>query len=358
MPIRDPALETWASAIDEFPLGGSRRDQLAALVPFAILAPSSHNSQPWLFKLTGDALELRADRRRRLPVVDPEDRELVISCGAALGYLEAALHNFGYQGAVEVLPDEKEPELLARIGLGGDREVTERDRAMFAAIRKRRTHRLPFSPRPLESDLLTELERIAAENDGWLRIIQLESSRLTLADLICEGDREQMEDPAFREELASWMHPSRTRSQDGMPGWALGLGQVASVVAPMVIRTFDTGNEQAARHRDLALGSPVLAILGTDTDTRRDWLQTGRTLVHILLRAQVDGVAASYLNQPIEVGHLRHKVQALLGHSGFAHLILRMGYPIEDNRKTPRRQVEEVLVEEPATAVTSCGIPR
>ncbi len=206
---------------------------------------------------------------------------------------------------------------------------------------------MPFSPQVLESDLLSELETIAERNDGWFRILQPESSRLTLADLIGAGDREQMDDPAFRQELVSWLHPNRSRSQDGMPGWSHGLGQAESVVLPLVVRTFDTGGGRAARDQELALGSPVLAVLGTSTDTRRNWLQTGRTLVQILLRAQVDGVAASYLNQPIEVPHLRHTVQALLGHSGFAQLILRMGYPIGEDRHTPRRPVEEVLAKAP-----------
>lgn len=85
MATRDAALEIWSSAIDEFPISGTTNQKLGALVRYAVRAPSSHNSQPWLFRVVGDTLELRADRGRRLPVVDPEDRELTISCGAALG---------------------------------------------------------------------------------------------------------------------------------------------------------------------------------------------------------------------------------------------------------------------------------
>jgi hypothetical protein len=66
-------------------------------------------------------------------------------------------------------------------------------------------------------------------------------------------------------------------------------------------------------------------------------------LSHILLRAEVDGVAASFLNQPIEVPELRHKVVALLGQSGCPQVILRMGYPEQQDRRTPRRPASEVM---------------
>ncbi len=51
-----------------------------------------------------DAVELFADRTRALPIIDPDDRELMISCGAALFHLLIAIWHFGYAGAVATLP--------------------------------------------------------------------------------------------------------------------------------------------------------------------------------------------------------------------------------------------------------------
>jgi hypothetical protein len=290
-----------------------------------------------------DTLELRADRHRRLPVVDPDDRELIISCGAALGCIEVALHNFGYEGAIEVVPPGRDPDLLARIRLGEPRAVTPMDRVMFAAIPERRTHRLPFLPRAPNPDVFAALEASGQQQGVWFRILQPESNALTLAELITEGDREQMANPAFREELARWLTPNRSKSQDGMPGWTYGLGPVGSVGIPLIVRTFDTGSGRAAIDRDLASRSSILAVVGTATDNRYDWVQTGRVLIQVLLRATVEGLAASFLNQPIEIPALRLRVAAMLGVSGYPQLILRMGYPTRQDRRTPRRDIIEVL---------------
>jgi hypothetical protein len=113
---------------------------------------------------------------------------------------------------------------------------------------------------------------------------------------------------------------------------------------PLIIRTFDWGKGQAAKDRQLAAGSPVLASLGTAEDTPMAWLSAGQALARLLLRARADGVWTSFLNQPIEVPELRMKLQEVLGTSGFPQLLLRMGYGPEA-QPTPRRPVEEVLIE-------------
>lgn len=342
--MSSPMLETVAHAIDEFPVLGTPAEKLSALVAYAILAPSSHNSQPWLFRIEDDVLELYADRTRGLPVVDPDDRELIISCGAALGCLEVALHHFGYEGNIVLVADPQRPDLLARVELGEMRMPLPREHDLFHAMLTRKTHRFAFSRKVVEAELLDDLELTAATGGVWFEVLQAESRRQALVDLVSEADAVQMADPAFRRELALWMHPNRSRSQDGMPGAAFGYGQLASLAAPFVVRTFDVGGGVAARHRQLAEGSPVLAILGTEGETPQDWIRTGQVLTRILLRAEAVGVAASFLNQPVEVPSLRLRVAALLGRSGFPQLVLRMGHPERPGVPTPRRPAPEVMV--------------
>jgi nitroreductase len=77
------------------PVDGTVADELRAVVDYAVLAPSGHNTQPWQFKVVAETLELWADRRRALPIVDPHGRELTISCGAALAFVRIAIGRWG-----------------------------------------------------------------------------------------------------------------------------------------------------------------------------------------------------------------------------------------------------------------------
>lgn len=347
-----PGADLWHVPPGEYPREGSPAEKLAFCVRYAILAPSSHNSQPWLFRRHGNALELLADRSRALPIVDPEDRELVISCGAALFHLRVALRRFGHAGRVTMLdpPDEHDalslrsvPDHLATIALGEPRPPTRADERLFEAIPERRTNRRPFDPRPVRTALLDDLQEAARAEGAWLAVLERDEARVALADLVAEADREQGADPRFRRELAAWVNPNRSRSRDGMPGYALGMGDLASYVGPVVVRTFDWGEGQAAKDRQLAEGSPALAILGTRGDHPYAWLNAGQALDRVSLRATADGVSASYLNQPIELPDLRSRVTQIAAHDGFAQIVLRLGYG-PDVPPTPRRPLEDVLI--------------
>ncbi|MEW6582895.1 MAG: nitroreductase family protein [Actinomycetota bacterium] len=309
----------------------------------AILAPSSHNTQPWRFALDGDRVELRADRSRRLPVVDPEGRELVISCGAALLTLRVALRSLGWAGVVDVLPGDGDADLLARVGAGGRRPPTGEDEALAAAVAERRTNRAPFEERPLPPPLVEALAA-AARDEGAVLALPAGAGRERLVELVARGDRIQFADRRFRRELAAWTRSNASPARDGIRGDALGIRNLASHALPLVIRAVDAGARQARRDARLAQGSGALAVVCTADDTPAAWLAAGQALGRILLVATRAGVAASFLNQPVEVPELRpHIARAVARPDLTPQILLRLGRPTRSFPAQTRRPVDEVL---------------
>jgi nitroreductase len=355
---KDSQLDSWNILEQDFPPSGSSYyDKLLFLLKYAILAPSGHNTQPWLFRVVDKSIELYADRTRALPVVDPEDRELTISCGAALYHLVLAARHFRYDYSLEIFPSLSidNDDLLARVILEHDSiegKLEEEDK-LFQAITKRRTNRSVYENRDVPDSLLLKLEAAAVNepffstaktglSSVWIHIAKQVEEKNTLADLITEGDNVQLSDKRFRRELASWLHPNRSQSRDGIPGYAFGFSDIMSLIGPFVIRTFDIGERQAAKDRQLASGSPVLLVMGSNTDEPLDWLHTGMVMANMLLLARSECIWASFLNQPIEVPELRPKVREAIYKEGFPQLLLRMGYA-QDVKPTPRRPIEEIL---------------
>ncbi|MCC7288231.1 MAG: nitroreductase family protein [Burkholderiaceae bacterium] len=304
------------------------------LVQAATLAPSSHNTQPWLFRIGGSTIELLADRTRALPVNDPEDRELSISCGCALLNLRIAAAAAGLRAEVLMLPDGSMGDLLARIRVAPI-AAPSLDAELQGAMAERRTYRERFDSTPVDPDVLRSLAEAAASEGATLTVLETPEQRLHAAALVAEGDSVQWANPSWRRELAAWMHPRRR-------GDGLTLPALAVPVAQMVVRTFDMGNGVAAKDRQLADESPVLAVLATAGDTPHDWLAAGQALQRLLLLAVSRGLQASYLNQPVQIASLRPKLQQLTRRPGHAQLLLRLGAPLRALPATPRRPLPDI----------------
>ncbi len=305
---------------------------LDRVITQATRAPSSHNTQPWRFRRSKQGIDLLADRSRALPVNDPEDRELTISCGAALFALRVAAAAEGLQGGITRFPLAEKPDCLARISLKAS-PIDEALAPLAAVLEQRQTERGPFLQQPPGS--LTSLSAAAEQEDAWLLPLDEEAERQALADLVAEGDRRQWADPAWRRELAGWMRPAS--KGDGLT--------VPALLAPVIrtaVRHLDLGKRLAAKDRALALEAPVLALLGTPGDRPADWLRAGEALQRLLLTACRAGIQAGYLNQPLQVAALRPDLQARFKTPGAVQMILRLGRPKQQRAASPRRPLVDV----------------
>ena len=338
------SLAAWSVRADDFPSIGTVADKARFAVRYAILAPSSHNTQPWKFVVTEQHLLVCADRTRSLANIDPFDRELTISCGAALFDLRVAFARFGMPVEIDTFPRAIEPDVLAQVTFpsSGPRLPDLSD--LFDAIVRRATNRGAFRDEAVPEDLIARMTAAAAAEGVDVGFAKSVDERNHVAALIADADRRQFDDPRFRRELASWIHPSR--ADDGMPAFSQGIGPLsdaATPIAAMALRTFDLGNGVAAAHEQLARGSPLLVALSTPRDDPEAWLSAGQGLQRLLLVSETAGYAASYLNQPIEVPELREELAKSTALAGYPQILLRIGRGAP-GRHSPRRPLDDVLL--------------
>jgi hypothetical protein len=298
------------------------------LISTAARAPSVHNTQPWQFQVTGPAVELWSDPRRKLRT-DSIGREMTISCGAALFGLRLAVRSLGYQPAVELLPDPAQLRLLARVAIGAEVPVNELERQMLAAVPHRHTHRGPFAAGPLPAGLLPGLQHDALAEGAELVLIGGGLAYERLAQIVADAARRGNRDPQAEAEVRKWTRDASSTARDGVPATSLTAAPPGRLPRGLLRqRDFDLGRG-LARLTSQADGDFVppaaTAVLLTPGDRRADWLRAGQALQRLLLHAASTWVFASLHTQPLEDPVMRALIRDQLTLPGSPQMLLQLG---------------------------------
>ena len=312
---------------------GSSASRMAWYAAVARWAPSKHNTQPWRFHITADAVEFWGDPTRMLAETDPVQRELVISVGAAVHHACVAARALGHAPQLELTADAA-TGCLARLVERGPHPVTKLDSDLLAAAAGRRTDRGPLDATTLAPSLPFELQSLAGSEGTTLRLVSTPGDRATLAALVERADRLLAQRSDVSAELNRWLREANDPRRDGVPSDHTR-GAAASYRAEFVQRDFSSPDSRPAHDRS-GTDRPLLGVICTDADRPRDWLLAGQALAAVLLRAHLAGANASYLNQPVEVPALRAELRDGLALNGFAQLVIRLGRGAEI-APTPRR---------------------
>jgi hypothetical protein len=315
----------------------------AAVVELARLAPSVHNTQPWLFHAAGDMLTLSRDSARQLAALDPDARQQTISCGAALYLARLALRLQGFGSLVENLSPFGDEKPLVRIRAVPGSPATAAELVLEHAARSRHTQRGIFENKPLPEDLVTAMRDAAQQQGAWIRLLSDSDEQVPLAVLLARAEAAELDDAAYREELETWTHrPPGTG--DGVPPAAVpDTHQRGSTLRLRDFSPTDGGDREVDFEAPPPLAEHVLAIvLGTAGDSVGDWLIAGQALIALLLRAVIDGVQASPMGQVVDQPWSRRRLASELGVVGEPQMVLWVGHAAP-GPDTPRRPVGDIL---------------
>lgn len=333
---------TWTGEVPAF---GSTSEFYQFLVRYAVLAPSTMNTQPWLFRADEQALDIRPDLSRQLPTMDPQGREMIISCGAAAANAEVAARFLGYGLRIE-FSGHPHPSFhpLARLHHRTSRPVEEADHLLFKAIRQRHTVRRPFEPRGIAAGLTRKIMDQAEREGVTVTTADDGAVRLELARLAFDMMEKLSGDTLRAQEAARWRAGWNDSRRDGVP-------QTVLTLAPHeYLCLYLFGGYRAVSRQARSLISqrmvlyPRLLVFSTPDDRPLNWLLTGYAMQYALLRAATYGIQACFLGALISTPEARQRTQTLLDLPTLPQLVLGLGHTTS-RPATLRRPVEEVLLE-------------
>lgn len=349
-----PAYEPWTNWREA-------DDARLNLIRAAILASNPHNSQPWLFRVVGQQIDLFVDTQRRIGTIDPFLREMVIGAGAALTNLLLAARAAGYQPDLALMPSLDDSTHVARVELSpGTPDLSP----LYEAIPRRHTDRAAFDlTRSVLREQLDDLGKLADEFDDvklmWItepQAVQIFRERTLEATQAIITDKQQSAD-SFAWQRSSWQELQEKR--DGLTYDAQGMGPAVTALVkalPSITQAqADQGWYDAMRDRQLATAAAFGLILARDAMDNAQRIKVGQLWQLLHLQMTADGLSAQPLNQLVErrdremqLGlepRFGSALAEIVGNIGWSALMpFRIGYPTAQPLPSPRRDPQTFLL--------------
>ncbi len=339
-----------------------------ALVVAGILASNPHNTQPWIFTVAEDRIEIRADTARNLGGFDPYLREMHIGLGCAIENMVVAAGVNGFAVAVEpvagslVDPTTREGTgpvavlRLTRLSTPADAD------ALYDAIPKRHTNRFPYDrARPLPASAKAILADVAEDEHVKLFLFDDGEARTKFDAAVIAATEEIIADREMIEASQRWFRESPSdiaAHRDGLTYDAAGLSSLLTVAAKLLppLPAEETHQAWLRQTRDNQL--PTAALTGLlavgDRYDRPQALAAGRAWQRMQLAATSLGFAMQPINQPVETADREKelgrqakseaRLAALTGMPDWQPTFaFRAGMPTVAAPASPRRALEDVV---------------
>lgn len=317
-------------------------DEIKKLIEFAIKAPSGHNTQPWKFNCTDQAVHIYPDFERSLPIVDNDNHALWISLGCALENLVIAAGEYNLNNRVKIISENGNEKYIEVSLSNSDVNLKEE---LFYYIEKRQSTRNLYDKKTISEQDLSILRNSFDFSGVNIRIFTPNEFEL-IEKFIIDGSNKQFQNKSFINELVSWFRFSEKEARkrrDGLWVASMGLPNMGRFIGNIVMKHFVSAKSEALRWKKIIDSSSGFALFIADKNNVEHWVNIGRAFQRFALTATKININHAHVNMPCEEIEIRKEMADFLGVSDKHPLLLiRFGY----SKKMPysfRRPINEVI---------------
>ena len=316
---------------------------LYTMSTYAIKAPSSHNTQPWIIFIKDNGFEIYPDFSNPLTIADNLNRELYISLGCAIENICLAANEKGYGEALTFILNENQ-QVNVRIDLS---KGTANPSALFSQINKRQTNRSVFFDREIPEKEITKLTNLKLDEGIKHFIYRYNDTEFNLIrSFVREANEIQLADDRYKDELLSWIRFSNSQInqfQNGLSYKTLGVSIIPPFLRKIIIKSQLKASAQNKADEKRMQTSSHFVLFTCEKNTPEEWIKLGRSLQRFLLQTCKMKIASGFLNQPCEVEVIADKMKDCLQiENRHPAILLRIGYahPVA---YSPRKQASSII---------------
>lgn len=295
----------------------------------ASLAPSGHNTQPWMITIKGPKRwGIGSDRTRWLPAVDPDNREMMLSIGAFVENLSAAAGIQGYEAEFDVIGKDNFSSEIAEVRLIKGKETSVSD----GVIKERRTLRKHLLKSPIREE---DIKYLVGNNKNTVLYYPLNSKEgLYLSEATLLANKTQVYREDTQKELAEWIRWTEREAREycnGLTPESMEMKGIVRWYAEHILSKGDVlskpfKNETIKLVEEQVQSCAGWLVVKSDNTTVTELINAGRVFQSVWLRARERLIAFHPMTQVLEEAPWLSELAKELGHTGSIQFVVRIGY--------------------------------
>lgn len=321
----------------------SIEEKIKFLLRYAVLAPSTHNIQPWLYRVRNNTCELLFNPELKLKYADQKGRDLYISLGCTLENLILAARYYGLKENIAYEANDNDDNRVATILFEEMNEgPDERYQNLLETMLARVNTRGPFIDKKVSPELISKLEDLSDTDYSSLGIqinfIEDKEKIKKMAELTAKGMKLAHGNKAFRREMSHWIVNNYTRRKEGMIGYSMNMPGPISFFISSVIKYFNMGSIMGKLNLMSVSSAPLLCLVTAPKNEAETWIKIGRLAERTILELNDKGLSTSIYLASIEMGDLYQEVRKIVNSADDPQFAFVAGYMTGTFRTTPRHE--------------------
>lgn len=355
----EPWQESYSSKFD---------DPRIQLVAHGLLAANGHNMQPWIIRLDKEdsmVFYLYADSDRLTSEVDPFARQLMITQGTFLEYVNIAGDKIGYETNIEIFPQGEYDEQnlvesmkstpVARITLS---KTDPQNNPLYEYMFLQDTNRGAYTSTKLTSEQIKFLEDINTDPNISIKIFQDEENLNNLGSYAMQAANIEANVPRVMKESAVIFRANEYQKNEYRYGFSVegqGTTGLMKHIMQGLLTLFPSINgEKSATNMYIQSAqtsvdnTPAYALIITNDNSRTNQVKSGMIYSNMILTAHQYGLVMQPLSQALqEYPEMKEPYENI--HSDYAiegeviQMFVRMGTPTKEFPQSMRRDVMDLI---------------
>ena len=321
----------------------STNEVLVQCIRYASLAPSSHNSQPWEFRIFGSGIEAHISAERFIKHADKNGRQTRIGLGCAVQNILLAGSKYGFETTI----DRNTGDIPIKISFVQSTDDTSDSTysSLVHFMNKRVTGRGVYTDALPSARAQTDIVTYAKSIGLTLKFAADKSDLELISNILTEALTLAMNSIELREELASYLRSNITQEYHGIPTFGMGFGLIQSFIAPQIIRTTNIALKTQDKTRTLlGTDTPMVGVICSSEDSEVEWLNSGLLYQYTALRLGLEGFTVAPFAAAIEEPFSRNLLScAVPSEATYPQMCFRIGIPVKATPHSPRLQMEAIL---------------